>query len=132
MISNEYCLALLGVADKNWKLHGYIKTVHYVIDTLTQAGATVAVLSGPGLIGGASGDPNINSELDQFVEVNRNISAQYNVSYINIRAIFREYAANGVILTADGEHPNRQGSELISSLFANELNSRAANHDGSK
>ncbi len=53
-----------------------------------------------------NGSPDISAEIDEFNEINRLITQQYNVKYIDITPISRKGLAQPELVASDGLHPS--------------------------
>jgi hypothetical protein len=84
-------------------------------------------LGGPTLYGekphGSNARDNI---LDAYTEINRNVSYDFGIKYLETRQLFfrnlpSDWHKGGGYLTIDGEHHNMKGSVLIQDLFIETL-----------
>lgn len=64
-----------------------------------------------------NGNPAISQQIDAFNQVNRNISALFGVTYIDITPISRNGLSNPALIAGDGLHP----SGLMYSLWVDEI-----------
>ena len=72
---------------------------------------------------------SMNNDLDDFSDVIRNLSSEYNTDLIDLRKIFMSYISENNpnnnpsgILTYDGVHLNDQGNKLIADQMINFIN----------
>ena len=73
------------------------------------------------------GNQNKETMLNDYREINRNISSLYNITYVDIRQAFLERTPKHNLiykhyLTVDGEHENEAGTDLVAFLFSQILN----------
>ena len=94
-------------------LNDYIQLLRYACSGILDTGAKLAI-SGPVLLRDEQ-LYNTSFVLDLFREINRNISMELNITYIDLRKAFSENG--GSALTLDGEHFNFYGIGLTSKLF---------------
>ena len=64
--------------------------------------------------------------MDDYVEINRQMAHSLNVSYINLRAAYKELLpayrmAYDGCYTIDGEHPNSNGAQVTAKLLSQQL-----------
>lgn len=65
--------------------------------------------------------------LDTYRDMNAQIAADYNVTFLDVRSkslatIPSIWPLNKYYLTMDGEHPNERGARIEADLFATQLN----------
>ena len=63
---------------------------------------------------------------DAYVAMNKNISAELNVTYLNMRAVYCsqlpvDWGQYSGYFTRDGEHYNRRGAEVLRKAFTDSL-----------
>jgi lysophospholipase L1-like esterase len=70
---------------------------------------------------GQKNQSKISKEIDQFNEVNKKITGQYNVKYINITDISRQAISEPSLVASDGLHPSGKMYALWAQRMAREI-----------
>ena len=63
----------------------------------------------------------ISNEIDQFNEVNKKISDQYNIKYISITDISRQAISDPSLVAPDGLHPSGKMYSLWAQRITNQV-----------
>lgn len=110
----------------------YYQTVLSTCTRILSTGASLAI-AGPEVLGEGLGyfTPaywhSKTQMLNDYRDINRNISSLLAIPYLDIRESFLNDAVNFPFFclydTADGEHPNNRGSLIEASAFAAQINS---------
>lgn len=104
----------------------YIENLQYILTELT-ANIPCVIVAGPSLYGELPRGQNWKDTMfDEYVDLNRNITAQFNIPYIDTRSAFfaslpSYWRKSTGYLTIDGEHHNSHGVLLVQGLFAKAL-----------
>ena len=109
----------------------YEENLRFVISTSLSSGIEKLAVAGPGLLGEGSVllSPRFEGKgdmLDAYVEINRRVSIDMGVEFIDVRKVLLEnipvyWVFNRWYLTLDGEHLNRRGTKIVASLFADTI-----------
>ena len=100
------------------------KTYRKIVDRLCKNGISVAVCT-LGVIGEKKNNANeLDQVLDAYSNIISNIAAEYKISLIDLRSIFKKYEAehnkadyDKGILTTDAVHLNFAGNELLAGIM---------------
>ena len=119
----------------------YENGLRKIISDVKNQGAKV-VLCTPTVIGENSGEfrlgnqfkdvetmENMDQDLDDFSDIIRKLSSEYNTELVDLRKAFKQYISENNpenkakgILTTDGVHLNNKGSKLIAENMLNHIN----------
>eukprot|EP01041_Mallomonas_annulata_P002077 gene2077-4056_t len=103
--------------ERQYLRQGYLGHLNYVVYSILHAGAYMA-MAGPALL---RDQPWKHQMMDEYREMNRNISNFYQIPYIDIRSAYMNSLAAGIDPTKDGEHPNAIGAAIEMRLFSHEI-----------
>lgn len=106
----------------------YESNLRYVLTQLTNRIPHV-IVAGPSLYGELPRGQNSKDEMyDAYTNINRNISAEFGLTYLETRAEFFANLPTGWnqhsgYLTVDGEHHNSRGAQLVEEMFLRAIDS---------
>jgi lysophospholipase L1-like esterase len=107
----------------------YKDDIGYVLTRLLDTGASIA-LGGPMFC--KVKESYKDQELVEYVAINHGVCDEYNIPYMDIRAAFIAYESdiNGMgqrYATDDGEHPSNGGTQVLATMFAQQIASWQTN-----
>ena len=133
----DIVIIYIGINDVwHWILPGHVGTtpedfeagLHGIIAELKAANADI-ILCTPSVVGEKkAGENPLDSKLDQYAQISRNIAEKESISLIDLRKEFRKYLSENNpenvdkgILTYDGVHLNNRGNRFIADIIRTEL-----------
>lgn len=104
----------------------YKENLYFVLKEL-MAHIPCVILAGPSLLGELPHGQNSKDDMyDDYVSINRNISSDLDIQYLNTRKAFfdnlpSDWQNSLGYLTIDGEHHNAKGAQIVQDMFIDAL-----------